>query len=239
MTIRFQLKVPEEWREKARATALYRSYRDIAEDIGAIVARDPAALNRAEVVFLYSGFHALLGHRLAHALHERGFPFLARAVSQLNRFLTGVEIHPAAQIGKGLFIDHGAGVVVGETSVIGDNCTLYQGVTMGGTGKQCGKRHPTLGNNVMVGAGAKLLGNFTVGDNSKIASGAVVLSDVPANCTAVGVPAHVVRKEGLRVDDVDLDQVHIPDPVAKALAELRERISRLEDQISAYEEEKQ
>lgn len=201
----------------------------VLSDVDSICARDPAARGRIEVILLYSGFHALAVYRVAHALDGAGAHVTARALSQFSKFLTGIEIHPAAKIGKGLFIDHGSGVVIGETSIIGDNCTLYQGVTLGGTGKESGKRHPTLGNGVMVGAGAKLLGAFTVGDNAKIAAGAVVLSDVPANSTAVGIPARIVKKEGVRVrDEFDLDQINVPDPVADELAKIRERLDALE-----------
>lgn len=200
----------------------------ILADIDSICERDPAARGRAEVMLLYSGVHALILYRLAHAMHEQGWKFGARAVSQFARFLTGIEIHPGAKIGKGLFIDHGSGVVIGETAVVGDYCTIYQGVTLGGTGKQTGKRHPTLGDNVMVGSGAKLLGNFTVGSGAKIAAGAVVLSDVPENSTAVGIPAKVVRRDGEKVVKQDLDQVHIPDPIENELKKIRERIEELE-----------
>ncbi len=213
---------------------IYKAIKDIADDVDSIMCRDPAAKNRAEVVLLYSGFHALLMHRLAHSMNKKGLEIPARAVSQFAKFLTGIEIHPGATIGKGLFIDHGSGVVIGETAIIGDCCTIYQGVTLGGTGKDTGKRHPTLGNNVMVGAGAKLLGNFTVGNNSKIASGAVVLGNVPENSTAVGIPARVVRKNGAKVienDEADLDQVNIPDPVESELESLTRRITELEEQI--------
>ncbi len=205
--------------------------REIIHDIDAICARDPAAENRAEVLLLYSGLHALLLYRAAHALHIRGMKLTARAISQFAKFLTGVEIHPGATIGRGLFIDHGSGVVIGETAIIGDNCTIYQGATLGGTGKDTGKRHPTLGDNVMVGAGAKLLGNFTVGSGAKIAAGAVVLKDVPENCTAVGIPAHIVRKNGEKPQtrpSFDLDQVHIPDPVENEIREIIKRIDDLE-----------
>lgn len=206
-----------------------RAKDEITTDIRVIRDRDPAATSDLEVALLYSGFHAVLLYRVSHKLYENKKFFAARLVSQGARFLTGIEIHPGAKIGRGLFIDHGSGVVIGETTIIGDNCTLYQGVTLGGTGKETGKRHPTLGNNVMVGAGAKLLGAFTVGDNSKIAAGAVVLNDVPENCTAVGIPAKVVVREGVRVtDSVDLDQVHIPDPIADELARIKERLSALE-----------
>lgn len=207
---------------------------EITSDVDAVLERDPAAKSRAEVLLLYSGVHALLAHRIAHRLYGKQHYFSARMISQYARFLTGIEIHPGATIGKGLFIDHGSGVVIGETAEIGDNCTLYQGVTLGGTGKDKGKRHPTLGNNVMVGAGAKVLGPFKIGDNSKIAAGAVVLSEIPENCTAVGMPAHIVRKCGLRVDS--LDQVHIPDPIAQQLCILEGRLASLEKQVAAVRE---
>ena len=218
--------------ETAFGKGLVRSVRAIREDVDSICERDPAAKGRAEVLLLYSGLHALLLYRLSHAMQGKGWEIPARAVSQLGKFLTGVEIHPGAQIGKGLFIDHGAGVVIGETAIVGDNCTIYQGVTLGGTGKETGKRHPTLGDNVMVGAGAKLLGNFTVGSGSKIAAGAVVLRDVPENCTAVGIPAKIVRRDGERVNPGDLDQVHIPDPVENELAALRKKIAELEERLN-------
>ena len=166
--------------------------------------------------------HAILAYRVAHKLYLSKHYFSARAISQLARAFTGIEIHPGATIGKGFFIDHGMGVVIGETAEIGDNCTLYQGVTLGGTGKDVGKRHPTLGNNVLVGAGAKVLGPFKIADNSKIAANAVVLEEVPENSTAVGIPARVVRRHGRRVDD--LDQVHIPDPVAQELSRIEKKL---------------
>ena len=164
-------------------------FSEIAYNVRAILERDPAARNGFEVFLLYPGIHAVLWHKVAHAFYRCNMKFIARAISQSVRFFTGIEIHPGAQIGRGLFIDHGMGVVIGETTIIGDDCTIYQGVTLGGTGKESGKRHPTLGNNVMVGSGAKVLGPFKVGDNSKIAAGAVVLSEVPENSTFVGVPA--------------------------------------------------
>ncbi len=194
-------------------------------DIKAIVERDPAARNTLEVVLLYPGFHAVLFHRFAHMLYRWHLRFLPRLISQLVRFFTKIEIHPGAEIGKGLFIDHGCGVVIGETTVIGEDCTIYQGVTLGGTGKETGKRHPTLGNNVMVGAGAKVLGPFKVGDNSKIAANAVVLREIPPDCTCVGVPARVVKRGTKRVND--LDQVHIPDPVSQELCRISSRIDKL------------
>lgn len=208
--------------------------REIRRDIDAICERDPAARSRAEVLLLYSGLHALMLYRLSHALHRSGHYFAARLVSQSGRFLTGIEIHPGAEIGEGLFIDHGSGVVIGETAIIGDNCTLYQGVTLGGTGKDTGKRHPTLGDGVMVGAGAKLLGNFTVGDGAKIAAGAVVLGDVPAEATAVGIPARVVRRSGKKICD-ELDQTHIPDPVSQELCRLNVKLQMLEEKIKEIE----
>ena len=215
--------------------AVYRGVRELSEELDSILERDPAAVSRTEVALLYSGFHAVLMYRAAHAMQEKGWKIPARAVSQFAKFLTGIEIHPGAKIGRGLFIDHGAGVVIGETAEIGDNCTLYQGVTLGGTGKQTGKRHPTLGDNVMVGAGAKILGGFKVGSGSRIAAGAVVLREVPENATAVGVPARVVRVAGQKVGEEkpksaapDLDQVNIPDPTAHDLAVLRARIAHLE-----------
>ena len=208
--------------------------REIRRDIDAICERDPAARSRAEVLLLYSGLHALMLYRLSHALHRSGHYFAARLVSQSGRFLTGIEIHPGAEIGEGLFIDHGSGVVIGETAIIGDNCTLYQGVTLGGTGKETGKRHPTLGDGVMVGAGAKLLGNFTVGDGAKIAAGAVVLGDVPAEATAVGIPARVVRQSGKKICD-ELDQTHIPDPVSQELCRLNVKLQMLEEKIKEIE----
>ncbi len=212
--------------------SVYRKVKDILADIDSVCERDPAARGRAEVLLLYSGVHALLVHRLSHYLHAKGLKFTARMLSQLAKFFTGIEIHPGATIGRGLFSDHGSGVVIGETAIVGDNCTLYQGVTLGGTGKESGKRHPTLGNNVMVGAGAKLLGNFTVGSNSKIAAGAVVLGDVPENSTAVGIPARVVRRDGAKVQGTsDLDQVHIPDPIEAELRDLRRRIESLGAEI--------
>ena len=195
---------------------------EIATDIEAVRQRDPAARSDLEILLLYSGVHAILAYRVAHKLYLSKRYFAARAISQWARHKTGIEIHPGATIGKGLFIDHGMGVVIGETTEIGDNCTLYQGVTLGGTGKDVGKRHPTLGNNVLVGAGAKVLGPFTISDNSKIAANAVVLEEVPENSTAVGIPARVVRRHGRKVDD--LDQVHIPDPVAQELSRIEKKL---------------
>ena len=199
------------------------------EDAKNIRDKDPAARNVAEVIILYPGFHVLVTHKIAHFLYNHRCFFLARFVSQLARHLTGIEIHPGAKIGRKLFIDHGMGIVFGETTEIGDNCTIYHGVTLGGTGKDHGKRHPTLGNNVMVGSGAKVLGPFTVGDNARIAAGAVVLSAVPEDCTAVGVPAHVVRVAGKIATFADeVDQISVRDPVEEKLNAALSRLEFLE-----------
>ena len=212
--------------------------KDIKYDIDAFRQRDPAATGSLEVALLYSGFHARTAHRLSHKLYQKGHTFSARMVSQGAKFITGIEIHPGATIGKGLVIDHGTGVVIGETAEIGDNCTLYQGVTLGGTGKDVGKRHPTLGNNVMVGAGAKVLGPLTIGDNAKIAAGAVALHDIPAGSTAVGIPARVVSVDGVRVTE-DLDQIHIPDPVKEELASLGDELKALRAEVAALKKSAQ
>ncbi len=209
---------------------LKRIVKDIKYDIDSIKKRDPAAKSSLEVLLLYPGMHAVIAHRVSHWLYNNRLFFLARTNSQLARFFTGIEIHPGAKIGKGLFIDHGTGVVIGETAEIGDECTIYQNVTLGGTGKDKGKRHPTLGNNVMVGCGAKVLGPFKVGDNTKIAAGAVVLTPVGENSTAVGVPAKVVSQNGEKVK-YDLDQVHIPDPVSQELNKILDRLEKLEKRL--------
>lgn len=198
----------------------------IKEDIAAIRERDPAATSNLQVWLLYRGYKAIRSHRRAHWLYTHGFRFLARLLAERCTRITNIEIHPAATIGRRVFIDHGTGVVIGETAEIGDDCTIYQGVTLGGTGKDKGKRHPTLGNGVMIGSGAKILGPINIGDGARIAAGAVVLSDIPDNSTAVGVPARVVRIGGRRVPD--LDQIHIPDPVAQELCRLEQRIRHLE-----------
>lgn len=202
-------------------------FETIKKDIQSIKERDPAARSTFEIIVTYTGLHALIIYRVSHWFYTYKMFTVARIISQTGRFLTGIEIHPGAKIGKGLFIDHGMGVVIGETAEIGDYCLLYQGVTLGGTGKEKGKRHPTLGNNVMVGAGAKVLGPFKVGDNAKIASNAVVLKEVPANCTAVGVPAKIAKCNGKRIKQ-DLDQVHIPDPVAQKIHSQQIRIDMIE-----------
>lgn len=206
---------------------------EIKKDVHSIMERDPAASSAMEVLLTYSGVHAVIVHRLAHWFYKHDHKLIARMISQIMRGITGIEIHPGAKIGKGLLIDHGSGVVIGETAEIGDYCLLYQGCTLGGTGKDHGKRHPTLGNNVMVGAGAKILGPFKVGDNAKIAANAVVLKEVPPNSTAVGVPARIVRQNGKRT--LDLDQIHIPDPVAQELAIDRIKLAKLEKRIAQLE----
>ena len=199
------------------------------EDIAAVKERDPAARSTLEIMLLYSGLHALWGYRFHHWLWIHGWQFPARALSQLARLITGIEIHPGAQIGRRFFIDHGMGVVIGETTSVGDDVTLYQGVTLGGTGKESGKRHPTIGNNVVVGAGAKVLGNITVGENCRIGSGSVVLRDVPDNSTVVGVPAHVVFREGKRVVIIDPKQIN--DPLSEALAAVATEVKALKAEV--------
>lgn len=209
-------------------------FKRLKQDIQAVRDRDPAAKSAVEILLLYPGLKAVRMHRRAYWLWNHGCRLLARAVSQRAARKTGIEIHPAAKIGERLFIDHGTGVVIGETTEIGDDVTIYQGATLGGTGKDVGKRHPTIGNNVMIGAGAKVLGPFKVGDNSNIAAGAVVLEEIPPNCTAVGVPARVVRYNGERVDI--LDHIHIPDPVSQELCRLNVRIEHLEKELAKYKE---
>lgn len=198
-------------------------------DLDAVMERDPAARNRLEVFFLYSGYKAVRSHRRANWFFRHNMKFIARFISQRSRHKTGIEIHPGATIGKGLFIDHGMGVVIGETTEIGENCTLYQGVTLGGTGKDTGKRHPTLGNNVLVGCGARVLGPFKVGDNARIAAGAVVLNEIPPDSTAVGVPAQVVKMHGERIDI--LDQIHYTNPVTQQIQRLNNEIEELKKRL--------
>ena len=204
----------------------------LLEDARNIQRKDPAARSVLEVILLYPGFHILVYHRIAHWLYERGHFFLARWVSQRGRHKTGIEIHPGARIGRCLFIDHGMGIVFGETTEIGDNCTIYHGVTLGGTGKDTGKRHPTLGNNVLIGAGAKVLGPVFIGDNVRVGAGSVVLNNLPANCTAVGVPAEVVRINNAKVCPADdLDQQDLPDATSQRIATLEARLSKLEAKV--------
>jgi len=212
-------------------------FRAIKEQIETIFREDPAAKTVLEIVFCYPGFHAVLLHRLAHKLYEARLVCLARMVSQLGRSLTGIEIHPGAKIGRRFFIDHGMGVVIGETTEIGDDVLLYQGVTLGGTGKEKGKRHPTIGNHVVIGAGAKVLGNIRVGDHVKIGAGSVVIHPVPDHSTVVGVPGRVVRMRGVEVDE-ELEHAKLPDPEAQALEELAKRIEELESQVRALAQER-
>ena len=202
----------------------------IKEEIQVIRERDPAIKSNMEV-FLYPSFKVILRYRLAHKLYLKGHYFWARWISQRAARKTGIEIHPGATIGKGLFIDHGSGVIIGETAVIGDNVTLYQGVTLGGTGKEKGKRHPTLEDNVMVSAGAKILGSFTIGENSKIGAGSVVLEEVPPNCTVVGVPGRIVRMDNKKVPRLDMDQIHLPDPVLNDIRKLQDENIRLHNEL--------
>jgi len=208
------------------------------DEIRAALERDPAAKSSLQVMMLYSGFHALIFHRIARFLYRLGWVFVARWFSQLGRFLTGVEIHPGAQIGRGLFIDHGMGVVIGETTVIHDNVTIYQGVTLGGTGKEAGKRHPTLGNNVVVGAGAKILGDLNIGDNVFVGANAVVVRDAPAGSTVVGVPGRIASREGKKLPGINLDHSHLPDPLAKSLQKLQHEIDFIEDEIKKHHHDK-
>lgn len=218
-------------------------FSQVKKDIKVIFERDPAAKSVLEVILNYPGLHAVLVHRFAHKLYKKGFFVLARFISQVSRWITGIEIHPGAKIGEGLFIDHGMGVVIGETAELGDNITLYQGVTLGGTGKEKGKRHPTLGNNVVVSTGAKVLGSITIGDDVKIGAGSVVLRNVPSNCTVVGVPGKIVVREGKRLSDIDISDIdlqhgNLPDPVQEMILCLQRKIERLETRLSELEGKK-
>lgn len=200
----------------------------LRSEVKAAFDRDPAATNYLEVLLTYSGLHAVMMYRIAHVIRKIKIPFLPRLISQITKFITGIEIHPGAKIGKGLFIDHGMGVIIGETTVIGDNVTLFQGVTLGGTGKERGKRHPNIGNNVVVGTGAKVLGNITIGDNSYVGANAVVIKDVPANSTVVGVPGRITKQDGKKIDG-NLDHIHVLDPMKQTLEDLDKRIKQLEN----------
>ena len=199
----------------------------LKKEIKAIFDRDPAATSFLEVLFTYSGLHALIFYKISHKLLKIKLPFFPRLISQFAKWLTGIEIHPGASIGEGFFIDHGMGVVIGETSIVGNNVTLFQGVTLGGTGKERGKRHPTLGNNIVVGTGAKILGNITIGDNSYIGANAVVVKDVPSNSTVVGVPGRITKQDGKKMD-TQMDHIHIFDPIRQEMEELKKRIEKLE-----------
>jgi serine O-acetyltransferase len=211
-----------------------RVVREVREDLAAALERDPAArsVGRVDLLLTYGGVQALLSHRVSHALHEAGVPLLPRLLAYLTTAVTGVEIHPAARIGRGLFIDHGAGVVIGETAEVGDDVTIYQGVTLGGTGFARGKRHPTVGNEVMIGAGAALLGPIEIGDRAKIGANSVVIHDVPPNSTVVGNPGHPVRVDGKKPEGPDADWVHLPDPVADAISGLANRLTELEELVA-------
>ncbi len=208
----------------------------IIADFRVIFDRDPAARNWLEVLFCYPGLQAIMLHRVAHRIYKQGIPFFPRLISHLARFLTGVEIHPGAKIGTGVFIDHGMGVVIGETAEVGDYSLIYQGVTLGGTGKQSGKRHPTLGKNVVVGAGAKVLGNLNIGNNVRIGAGSVVLRDVPSDCTVVGIPGRIVYQSGVKVNP--LEHGNLPDSEAKVIRLLLDKIEALEKQVEALQEDK-
>jgi serine O-acetyltransferase len=210
--------------------------RALRADFKIVFERDPAARNWLEVLFCYPGLQSLMFHRVAHWLWNLGLPFVPRFLSHISRFITGIEIHPGATIGKGVFIDHGMGVVVGETAIVGDYCLIYQGVTLGGTGKESGKRHPTLGENVVVGAGAKVLGNIQIGNNVRIGAGSVVLREVPSDCTVVGVPGRVVYRAGERVGPLDHDR--LPDSEAQVIRALVDRIEALEEQLEDLKEDK-
>ena len=217
---------------------LLRVAGEIRRDVTAAHQRDPAArgVSSIEVLVSWPGVHALLAHRVAHALHEAGVPLVPRSIAYATRAVTGIEIHPAARVGAGLFIDHGVGVVIGETAEVGDDVTLYQGVTLGGTGFATGKRHPTVGSRVTIGSGAKLLGPIEVGDGAKIGANSVVITDVPAESTVVGNPGHVVRVEGRRPEGPDADWIHLPDPVADAVEELSARLRDLESRLAALQD---
>lgn len=206
-------------------------FETLRRDIQAARDRDPAARSTLEILFCYPGVHALWFHRIAHWLWNRELLFVGRFISHLNRFLTGIEIHPAARLGAGLFIDHGMGVVIGETTEVGENVTVYQGVTLGGTSLERKKRHPTIGNNVIIGTGAKILGPFTVGDNSKIGSGTVVIKEVPPNSVVVGVPGRVIYRDGKKVTEMDFDWTNLPDPVAQALQCILDRVHDMEKEL--------
>lgn len=212
-------------------------FRVIREDLRAVFERDPAARGTLEVLLTYSGFHALLAYRVAHRLKKWHIPLIPRAISQMARLLTGIEIHPVATIGTGFFIDHGMGVVIGETAEIGDHVTLFQGVTLGGTGKERGKRHPTLGNHVVVGAGAKILGGIKVGDHVKVGANSVVLKSVPPNSTVIGVPARVIKMEGERLPEATMDHINIPDPIAERLDVLDRELFELRKKVESRDRE--
>jgi serine O-acetyltransferase len=211
-------------------------FKRIKEDIEVVFDQDPAARSYFEVILTYSGLHAIWAHRIAHAFYKKRFFFIARSISQISRFFTGIEIHPGARIGRRFFIDHGMGVVIGETCEIGENVTVFQGVTLGGTGKEKGKRHPTIENNALIATGAKVLGSITVGENSKIGAGSVVLKEVPPNSTVVGIPGRVVIQDGIRINK-DLNHSDLPDPVSDRCVEIESRINELKAEIEQLKKE--
>lgn len=213
---------------------LIRAIKKIKEDINVIYEKDPAANNLAEVLFCYPGLQALISHRIAHKLAYWGIPFIPRYISYLTRIITGIEIHPKARIGRRFFIDHGEGVVIGETTIIGDDVLIYQQVTLGGTGKEHGKRHPTIGNNVIIGAGAKILGNITIGDNTRIGAGSVVVDDVPEHCTVVGIPGRIVQQKFMNPDGI-LMHNRIPDPVKCDINRLKYELQELKEKLKKQE----
>ncbi|MFZ7943157.1 serine O-acetyltransferase [Neobacillus sp. 19] len=214
-------------------------FKKLKEDVEVVFEQDPAARSYMEVILTYSGLHAIWAHRFAHAFFNRKLFFIARVISQVSRFFTGIEIHPGAKIGRRFFIDHGMGVVIGETCEIGDNVTIYQGVTLGGTGKEKGKRHPTIRDNVLIATGAKVLGSITIGENSKIGGGSVVLIEVPPNSTVVGIPGRVVIQDGKRINkDKDLDHCNLPDPVADRLKEMQTELNMLKQELDELKEER-
>jgi serine O-acetyltransferase len=212
-------------------------FEKLREDVRVVFEQDPAARSSIEVILTYSGLHAIWAHRVAHALFNRNLLFLARVISQISRFFTGIEIHPGAKIGRKFFIDHGMGVVIGETCEIGDNVTIYQGVTLGGTGKEKGKRHPTIKDNVLIATGAKVLGSITIGENSKIGGGSVVLKEVPPNSTVVGIPGRVVIQDGKRINK-DLNHCDLPDPVADRLREMQNELDKLKKELEEIKGER-
>lgn len=216
---------------------VYYMFKMMKEDIEVVFDQDPAARNKLEVILTYSGLHAIWSHRIAHAFYKKRFFFMARCLSQISRFFTGIEIHPGAKIGRRFFIDHGMGIVIGETCEIGDNVTVFQGVTLGGTGKEKGKRHPTIENNALIATGAKVLGSIVIGENAKIGAGSVVLKDVPPNSTVVGIPGKVVVQDGVRIDK-DLNHCDLPDPINDRIKQLEDEIASLQKEIAAIKKER-
>ncbi|WP_230502554.1 serine O-acetyltransferase [Sutcliffiella rhizosphaerae] len=226
------------WRDAQKRREERFMFRTIKEDIDVVFEQDPAARSYLEVILTYSGLHAIWAHRIAHAFFKRNMFFIARIISQVSRFFTGIEIHPGAKIGRRFFIDHGMGVVIGETCEIGNNVTVFQGVTLGGTGKEKGKRHPTILDNALIATGAKVLGSITIGENSKVGAGSVVLKDVPANSTVVGIPGKIVIQDGVKVKKRDLDHHDLPDPTGDRFAALEKQIAKLQAELVLLKERK-